>query len=235
MFLLNGPLSTEVSCTISNVTGCKLYGTIFLSAGKTLVPNLTIKVVLGKTETVTFSTIPNMNHTRPLFLRMCTIKVPTTMIFWFLSRCSRDFLQMQSELSQSALGMWSRSRFSLPQMSETELTRRIGDVHSSTDMNTFYFLLLNKLTLPVSSKAQDLRMFLVLHFTCYFYIVTRLYSVLTSLFLDCTRSAALVPVSCCLGGNQFSTCYLSGRIRSSSSSWGGIWPSVFFILVGTRS
>lgn len=71
-------LSSDALCTISIGTGCKLYVTTFLTAGKILSTYLSLKEVPKRTETAIFLTIPSTTRMRASSTRTRSIIVPAT-------------------------------------------------------------------------------------------------------------------------------------------------------------
>lgn len=81
-------LPSDASCTISIVTGCELYETVFLSAGKFPFPKVLMKEVPSKTETFKFLTIPSTTRIRASPMCMWSIIVLKTSTFRFVALCS---------------------------------------------------------------------------------------------------------------------------------------------------
>lgn len=74
-------LSSETEFRISTATGCELYGTIILSAGKIPFTHLSMKEIPSRKETAKFLTIPYTTRTWAFPLSMSSIIVPAAPAF----------------------------------------------------------------------------------------------------------------------------------------------------------
>lgn len=111
-------LSFGALCTIIIGTGCELYKTIFLWAGKIPFVKYSMDNVPSSTGTARFLKVLNM--TRIQVARMCTwsIIVPMNLNFWFVALLS-GFSLMRIELIQSGLTVSSVSWFSPAPVSQS--------------------------------------------------------------------------------------------------------------------
>lgn len=108
-FPVTGWLPTDVSCTISNGTGYKLYGTISPLVEKILFTNLPMKDVPRRTETTKFLTLPDSNRTRASLKHTWSTIVQRTSVLSFVALRNRGFSLTWIDLIQSGSTMLSRT------------------------------------------------------------------------------------------------------------------------------
>lgn len=113
------------SCTISNLTGWELYGTMFLSAGKIPFKNRLKNGSTSRMETAKFLKILNTTRTKASVMHRWIITVPTTSNFQFVELRSRGLLRTRKELFQLDSNVSSQSTSSPAPVSRIPFTERV--------------------------------------------------------------------------------------------------------------